>query len=59
MFRFRRIEGFYANATRRVFLQDPTEMFLLRSFKLAFVCWVVFVDLSSDDNIWLVHINGK
>ena len=59
VFRFRRIAGFYINAARRVFLQDPVGVFPLRSFEVVFMCWIAFVDLSSDDNIWLVHINGK
>ena len=34
-------------------------MFPLRGFEVGFVCWEVFVDLSSDNNVWVVHIDGK
>ena len=34
-------------------------MFPLRGFEVVFVCWEVFVDLSSDNNVWVVHIDGK
>jgi hypothetical protein len=59
VFRFRRIVGFYINTTWRVFPHNPAEVSPLRSFEVVFVCWVLLVDLGSDNNVWVVHINGK
>ena len=47
VFCFRRIVGFCINAAWRIFLDDPTEVSLLRSFELVFLCWVIFIDPSS------------
>ena len=59
VFCFRRIIGFYINAAWRIFLHDSAEMSPLRSFEVVFVCWVVFVDLSRHNYVWVVHINDK
>ena len=38
---------------------DSTEVSPLLSFEMVFVCWVVFVDLSRHNYVWVVYINGK
>ena len=59
MFSFRRLVGLHVNTAWRIFLHDPTEVLPLSSFEVILMGRIIFVDLCSDNNIWVVHINGK